>query len=59
MIKMNKIICNLLLLVFTTSLSAQEIFSLDSCRSMALENNKSLRMAQEEINAAEIGRAHV
>lgn len=53
MIKMNKIICNLLLLVFTTSLSAQEIFSLDSCRSMALENNKSLRMAQEEINAAE------
>ena len=53
MIKMNKIICSLLLIFFTTSLSAQVTFSLDSCRSMALENNKSLKMAQEEINAAE------
>ena len=52
MIKMNKVICSLLLLIFTTSVSAQAIYSLDSCRTMALENNKSLKMAEEEIEAA-------
>ena len=47
---MNKVICSLLLLIFTTSVSAQAIYSLDSCRTMALENNKSLKMAEEEID---------
>ncbi|MEG1721923.1 MAG: TolC family protein [Bacteroidales bacterium] len=31
---------------------AQTVFTLDSCRNMALENNKKLRMADENIRAA-------
>lgn len=31
---------------------AQQILTLDSCRSLALANNKELRIAQEKINAA-------
>ncbi len=51
---MNKIICSLLFVIFSfsLSLSAQSVYSLDSCRSMALENNKSLKMAEQEIEAA-------
>lgn len=41
---------------------AQQVLTLDSCRTLALANNKELRISQEKINAAryqKIGRAHV
>lgn len=35
----------------TLPLQAQKVLSIDDCRSLALENNKELLMAQEQINA--------
>ena len=50
--KMNRLIY-LCLFVFTSlSISAQTIYSLDSCRQMAIDNNKSLKIADEKIAAA-------
>ena len=31
---------------------SQRVLNIDSCRALALENNKELRIAQEKINAA-------
>ena len=42
----------LLLLGATLSSYAQQIFTLDSCRALALANNKELRISQEKVNAA-------
>ena len=42
----------LLLLGATLSSYAQKIFTLDSCRALALANNKELRISQEKVNAA-------
>ncbi len=36
----------------TLGVHAQRVLTLDSCRVLALENNKELRIAQEKINAA-------
>ena len=41
-----------LLLSITCSLSSQEFLSLDSCRALALANNKDLRIGNEKIKAA-------
>ena len=41
-----------LLLSITCSLSSQEVLSLDSCRALALANNKDLRIGNEKIKAA-------
>lgn len=44
---------NILLLFGTmASVQAQSILSLDSCRALALENNKELRIAKEKVTAA-------
>jgi len=42
----------LLLSLFTVGTYAQRILNLDSCRALALTNNKELRIGQEKINAA-------
>ena len=42
----------LLLSLFTVGTYAQRILNLDSCRAIALTNNKELRIGQEKINAA-------
>lgn len=42
----------LFLSLFTMSIYAQRILNLDSCRALALTNNKELRIGQEKINAA-------
>lgn len=41
-----------LLMSITISLKAQQVLSLDSCRALAIANNKDLRIAGEKINAA-------
>lgn len=42
----------LLLLGATLSSHAQQVLTLDSCRALALANNKELRISQEKVNAA-------
>lgn len=42
----------LFLSLFTVGTYAQRILNLDSCRALALTNNKELRIGQEKINAA-------
>lgn len=42
----------LLLSLFTVGTYAQRILNLDSCRALALTNNKELRIGQKKINAA-------
>lgn len=42
----------MLSLSISTSTVAQQILSLDSCRSLAISNNKELMMSSEQINAA-------
>lgn len=42
----------LLLLGATLSSYAQQVLTLDSCRALALANNKELRISQEKVNAA-------
>ncbi|WP_338158272.1 TolC family protein [uncultured Phocaeicola sp.] len=42
----------LLLSLFTVGTYAQRILNLDSCRALALTNNKELRIGQEKINVA-------
>lgn len=49
---MKRITSLLLLLGATLSSHAQQVLSLDSCRALALANNKELRISQEKVNAA-------
>ena len=49
---MKKILTIILLGTLVTVAQAQRILTLDSCRNLALANNKELRIAQEKINAA-------
>ncbi len=49
---MKKFTSFLLLSLFTVGTYAQRILNLDSCRALALTNNKELRIGQEKINAA-------
>lgn len=49
---MKKIFSLVLLLSITGSLSSQEVLSLDSCRALALANNKDLQIGNEKIKAA-------
>lgn len=49
---MKKILTIILLGTLVTVAQAQCILTLDSCRNLALANNKELRIAQEKINAA-------
>ena len=49
---MKKILSVILLTGLICNGYAQRILSLDSCRTLALANNKELRIAKEKINAA-------
>lgn len=49
---MKKSICFVLLAGIMSMSSAQTMLSLDSCRALALRNNKELKIAQEKIKAA-------
>ncbi len=49
---MKKSICFVLLAGIISMSSAQTMLSLDSCRALALRNNKELKIAQEKIKAA-------
>ena len=49
---MKRITSLLLLLGATLSSYAQQVLTLDSCRALALSNNKELRISQEKVNAA-------
>lgn len=50
--RMEKILNLVLLLTFAVAAHAQRVLTLDSCRALALANNKELRMSQEKIKAA-------
>ena len=49
---MKRFLSIILLTGLTLGVHAQRVLTLDSCRVLALENNKELRIAQEKINAA-------
>lgn len=49
---MKRITSLLLLLGATLSSYAQQVLTLDSCRALALANNKELRISQEKVNAS-------
>ncbi len=49
---MSKLIGLIVGLVLATSASAQSVLSLDSCRALAIANNKNLKISNEKINAA-------
>lgn len=49
---MKKVFSLVILLSIAGSLSSQEVLSLDSCRALALANNKDLRIGNEKIKAA-------
>lgn len=49
---MKKLVTFCMLLVIGNHAFAQQVLTLDSCRSMALRNNKQLRIAEERIKAA-------
>ena len=39
-------------LILTMNVEAQQLLTLEHCRELAIENNKSLKMAEEEVNKA-------
>ena len=49
---MKKLICGILMLGTIAGVYGQKVMSLEECRLLALENNKKLKMADEQINAA-------
>ena len=49
---MKKLFCFIGLVCLTLPLAAQQVLSLDSCRALAIANNKELLISQEKINAA-------
>ena len=49
---MKKFFCFIWLPCLTLPMVAQEVLSLDSCRALAIANNKELLISQEKINAA-------
>ena len=49
---MKKLFCILTLACATLPVAAQTLLSLDSCRALAIANNKELLMSREKINAA-------
>lgn len=49
---MRKFFCFIWLVCLAFPMSAQEALSLDSCRALALSNNKELLISQEKINVA-------
>ncbi len=49
---MKRIIGLFLLSSITSGIMAQRVLSLDSCRNLAINNNKELKMSAEKINAA-------
>lgn len=53
---MKKIITLCFLLLGVLPVTSQQIFTLDSCRNMAIGNNKQLKIASEKIKVAEYNR---
>ena len=49
---MKKVFCIIYLALITLPAGAQRVLSLDSCRALAIANNKELLISQEKINAA-------
>lgn len=49
---MKKLIALCLLIITGSNAVAQQVFTLDSCRNMAINNNKQIRIANEKIKAA-------
>jgi len=49
---MNKIVLIAIAIMLSMQLFSQKVIQLDTCRQMALSHNKSLKMAQESVNAA-------
>lgn len=50
--KMKRSIILFVSLCFTGSLSAQQVFTLEECRNLAIQNNKELQIAGEKVKAA-------
>ena len=49
---MKKLFVLCLLIIAGNNIIAQQVFTLDSCRNMAINNNKQIRIANEKIKAA-------
>lgn len=47
------------LLCFMSQLNAQEVLSVEDCRRLSVENNKKLKIADEEVKASEAQKAEV
>ena len=56
---MKKVFLMTILLSLTFIGKAQNFLSLDSCRALALANNKDLLISNEKINAAYYGKLHL
>ena len=53
---MKKFFCFICLAYLSFPVKAQEALSLDSCRALAISNNKELLISQEKINAAQLSK---
>lgn len=54
---MKRVLFGVFLLFFGGSLSAQQVLTLQDCRNLAIENNKKLKIADEEISASKAQKA--
>lgn len=54
---MKRVLFGVFLLFFGGNLSAQQVLTLQDCRNLAIENNKKLKIADEEISASKAQKA--
>lgn len=54
--RIKQLILLVLILATAITVSAQRVVTLQDCRSMALENNKNLKISQEKVNMANYDR---
>lgn len=54
---MKRLFVAVLVILFVGNLNAQRVLSLEDCRNLAIENNKRLKIADEEINASKAKKA--
>lgn len=54
---MKRLFVTVICLIFVAGASAQQTLSLEDCRRLAIENNKKLKISEEEINAAKAKKA--
>ncbi len=56
-VSMNRVFIYIILLGFVINSNAQQVLNLEECRNLAIEHNKKLKIAEEEIRAAKARKA--